>query len=224
MLSSGRLHLLARMLLAAALVVLVHLRDERVALRLGVTSDWQTPTERDASFTYTTGDLYCGAIFTEVCAGDVVAPPISSGTWKSCRSISRATCTISSSDGVIRPDSPMKSAFSRCAVSRMRSHGHHHAEIDDLEVVALEHDADDVLADVVHVALHGGDDDAAVGARDAVLLLLDERHEMRDRALHHARALHHLRQEHLAGAEQVADDVHAVHQRTFDHLQRPLGS
>ena len=30
---------------------------------------------------------------------------------------------------------------------------HHDAEIDDREVVALEHDADDVLADVVHVTL-----------------------------------------------------------------------
>ena len=41
---------------------------------------------------------------------------------------------------------------------------------------------------------------------------------MGDRLLHHARALHDLRQEHLAGAEQVADDVHAVHQRAFDDL------
>jgi hypothetical protein len=32
---------------------------------------------------------------------------------------------------------------------------HHHAEIDDLVVVAGEDHADDVLADVVHVALHG---------------------------------------------------------------------
>jgi hypothetical protein len=38
---------------------------------------------------------------------------------------------------------------------------------------------------------------------------------MRDRLLHHPRRLHHLRQEHLAGAEEVADDVHAVHQRNF---------
>jgi len=30
----------------------------------------------------------------------------------------------------------------------------------------------------------------------------------------------HLRQEHLALAEQVADHVHAVHQRAFDHVQR----
>jgi hypothetical protein len=30
---------------------------------------------------------------------------------------------------------------------------HHHAEIDHVEVVALEHHADDVLADIVNVAL-----------------------------------------------------------------------
>jgi hypothetical protein len=40
--------------------------------------------------------------------------------------------------------------------------------------------------------------------------------------LHHARRLHHLGQEHLAGAEQVADHVHAGHQRAFDHRQRRL--
>ena len=43
---------------------------------------------------------------------------------------------------------------------------------------------------------------------------------MRDRLLHHARAFHDLRQEHLAGAEEIADDVHAVHQRALDHLDR----
>ena len=38
----------------------------------------------------------------------------------------------------------------------------HDAEVDDLVVVAGEHDADDVLADVVHVALHGGEEDLAL--------------------------------------------------------------
>ena len=42
---------------------------------------------------------------------------------------------------------------------------HHDAEIDDLVIVALEHDADDVLADVVHVALDGGEQDACRPAR-----------------------------------------------------------
>ena len=45
--------------------------------------------------------------------------------------------------------------------------------------------------------------------------------QMRDRFLHHAGRLDHLRKEHLARPEQVADDVHAVHQRAFDDLDRP---
>ena len=39
---------------------------------------------------------------------------------------------------------------------------HHDAEIDHLVVVALQHDADDVLADVVHVAFDGRHHDLAV--------------------------------------------------------------
>ena len=104
---------------------------------------------------------------------------------------------------------------------------HHHAEIDDLVIVALEHDADDALADVVHVALDGRQHDLAVRAlpRGAflALLLVHVGQQIGDRLLHDARRLDHLRQEHLAGAEQVADHVHAVHQRPFDHGERPLG-
>ena len=57
MLSCGAFDLLAGVLLATPLVVLVHLGDEDVRAASRETSDWQTPTERDASFTYTTGDL-----------------------------------------------------------------------------------------------------------------------------------------------------------------------
>ena len=45
--------------------------------------------------------------------------------------------------------------------------------------------------------------------------------QKRDRLLHHARGFHHLRQEHLARAEQIADHVHARHQRALDHIERP---
>ena len=124
----------------------------------------------------------------------------------------------------------MMSAFSAERGFEDLRRRHHDAEIDDLVVVALEHDADDVLADVVHVALHRRHHDLAVGAAldraagglPRCLFLLHERHQVGDRLLHHARRLHHLRQEHLAGAEQVADHVHAVHQRAFDHVQRAL--
>ena len=69
-----------------------------------------TGTARLASSTWTTGSLYCGAIFTAVCARLVVAPPMSRGNLNPWRSISRATCTISSRDGVIRPLTPIRSA------------------------------------------------------------------------------------------------------------------
>ena len=60
-----------------------------------------------------------------------------------------------------------------------------------------------------------------LGRDVAVFSRLDVGQQVRDRLLHHARALHHLRQEHLAGAEQVADHVHAGHQRALDDLDRP---
>ncbi len=56
----------------------------------------------------------------------------------------------------------------------------------------------------------------------ALLLRLHVRLEIRNRTLHGARALDDLRQEHLSGAEEVADDLHPVHQRPLDDVERPL--
>ena len=42
---------------------------------------------------------------------------------------------------------------------------HHHAEVNHFVIVAAQHDADDVLADIVNVALHGGHDDAPLDER-----------------------------------------------------------
>ncbi len=69
------------------------------------------------------GPGYSGAIFTAVCSRLVVAPPISSGSVNPWRAISRATCAISSSDGVMSPESPTRSARSSTAARRMRSQG-----------------------------------------------------------------------------------------------------
>ncbi len=79
----------------------------------------------------------------------------------------------------------------------------------------------------MHIALHRGDDDFALRAhvaarfREPLLFLFDERNQVRHGLFHDARRFHHLRQEHLALAKQVAHDVHAVHQRPFDHVDRP---
>ena len=116
-------------------------------------------------------------------------------------------------------------APARLAVCRIFSHGHHHAEVDHLVIVAAEHDADDVLADVVDVALDGGHQDlaarlAAAARRALAFSASMNGQQVGDGLLHDAGTLDHLRQEHLAGAEEIADDVHAVHERPFDDRQR----
>ena len=58
---------------------------------------------------------------TAVCWREVVAPPISSGSSSSRRCISVATDTISSSEGVISPESPTASHPSSTAVLRIVS-------------------------------------------------------------------------------------------------------
>ena len=158
-----------------------------------------------------------------MCWRDVVAPPISRGSSSLERSSSRATVdhlVERRRDQPGEPDHVDPLALGRLENRRGR---HHHAEVDHLVVVAAEHDADDVLADVVHVALDGREQDLALRAAAAVSLGLHERLQIRHGTLHHACRLDDLRQEHPAGAEQVADNAHAVHQRPLDHVERAVG-
>ncbi len=99
---------------------------------------------------------------------------------------------------------------------------HHHAEIDDFVVITLQHHADDIFTDIVYVTLHRGDDHLAV-AGTFLFAGLNVRFEVGHRLLHYAGRFHHLRQEHFPFAKQVADHIHAVHQRPFDHLNRAGG-
>ena len=73
----------------------------------------------------------------------------------------------------------------------------------------------------MHVAFDRGHDDLAGGGKRfetrRLFLGLQIGLQMSDGLLHDARRLDDLRQEHLARAKQVADNVHAVHQRTFYH-------
>jgi len=81
---------------------------------------------------------------TAVWVREVVAPPISSGMVRLSRSISRALCAIFSSEGVIRPENPMMSRVRPLRLENLFPR-HHHAEIDHLVIIALEHDRNDVL-------------------------------------------------------------------------------
>ena len=99
---------------------------------------------------------------------------------------------------------------------------HHHAKIDDFKIIAGEHNADDVLADIVDVSFDRGHDDAAIGAArvPGFLERFDVRQQERDRFLHHPRRFDDLRQEHLSGTEKITDRIHATHQMLLNDIQR----
>ena len=83
-------------------------------------------------------------------------------------------------------------------------------EIEDLEAGALEHHRDEVLADVVDVALHGADHDLA-DRLDAGLG--EQRAQDRHAGLHRVGGEEHLGHEEDAVAEVDADDAHALDER-----------
>ena len=90
-------------------------------------------------------------------------------------------------------------------------------DVVDLVAVVREDDVDEVLADVVDVALDGADHEDALAAGVG---LLHVRLEERDRGLHRLGALQHERQLHLAPAEEVTDHLHAFEQHVVDDRQR----
>ena len=99
----------------------------------------------------------------------------------------------------------------------------HDAEVDDVVVVAGQHDRHDVLSDVVNIALHRRHQDALSPLHQRRIgepLRLHVGDEPGHRPLHRACALHHLRQEHLPRAEEVSDHRHAGHQRPLDDRDR----
>ena len=75
----------------------------------------------------------------------------------------------------------------------------------------------------MHIAFHRGHEDFALGFLVLGFLGLNIGNQMRHRLLHDPGTLDHLGQEHLAIAEQVADHVHAIHQRPFNHLDGMCG-
>ena len=94
-------------------------------------------------------------------------------------------------------------------------HRHLTTEVVHRVAVVLEDRAHEVLADVVHVAVHRGHDDRALGvALHLVEVLLDVGHAL----LHDLGALQHVGEDELATAEAVAHFLHGGQQHLVEHL------
>ncbi len=96
--------------------------------------------------------------------------------------------------------------------------GDHDPEVGDLKTVASQHDAENILSDVMDVALDGGEQDARLAG--AVLGGAHVGLQDLDGVAHHLGGLDDLREEHLAGGEAFAHAGHAVHQRPLDDFHR----
>ena len=94
------------------------------------------------------------------------------------------------------------------------------AEVHDLVPVVAQDDVDEVLADVVHVALHGRDEHLALRGRRRAAGRGDVRLEVRDRRLHRLRGLQHERELHAPVGEELPDGAHPGEQELVDDGER----
>ena len=126
---------------------------------------------------------------------------------------SASACDVDTSNA----DSPIASALDLDGLVEDRVHRHLLAEVVHGVAVVREDRADEVLADVVHVAEHGRQHDDALAH---AFLALEELLEVRDGLLHHLGRLQHERQDQLARAELVADFLHRRQQHVVEHVDR----
>ena len=103
---------------------------------------------------------------------------------------------------------------------------HHNPEIDHLVIVTLQDNADNVLADIMHIAFDGGHQHFACKTAGPFLAACRQpfgfhiRQQTGHGLFHDAGGFDHLRQKHFSSPEQIPHLVHTGHQRPFDHLQR----
>ena len=94
---------------------------------------------------------------------------------------------------------------------------HLHADVDHVEAGSLEHDVDEVLADVVHVALNGAHQEGA----DLLDPRIDEqRAEELERTRHRSTGDQHLRDEEVAALESGSDLLERRDQRLEEQRVR----
>src|SRR6056297_357607 len=100
----------------------------------------------------------------------------------------------------------------------------HHTQINNLIVIAAQYNRDNILSDVVNVALYRSQQNFCFWFTlfGLILLRFDERNQNGNAFLHYPRAFHYLRQKHLTGAKKIANYIHTVHHRSFNYLNRVI--
>ena len=90
---------------------------------------------------------------------------------------------------------------------------YHNAKVYNLHIIALKHNADNVLANIVNISLYGSSNNLArmLWSRALLHIRLKKVHC----ALHYFSAFNHLRQKHLALSKEFSYSAHSTHQGTL---------
>mmetsp|Transcript_8136 Transcript_8136/g.11201 ORF Transcript_8136/g.11201 Transcript_8136/m.11201 type:complete len:218 (-) Transcript_8136:2100-2753(-) len=104
----------------------------------------------------------------------------------------------------------------------------HDPKINDTVVVALQDNTHNVLSNVVHVTLDGGQEDGSVIPSHSswvlfqffFLFLFHEWNQVGHSLLHHTSRFDDLRQKHLSSTEEVTHNIHTTHEWAFNDSQR----
>ena len=99
--------------------------------------------------------------------------------------------------------------------------GNHHAQIVHFEAITGEDHANDVLADIMNIALYSSHDDSSRRALVGIgsFILFHKGGEPRDSLFHDPGRLYYLGEKHFTLSEKVSHDRHAIHKWAFNDLQ-----
>ncbi len=162
--------------------------------------------------------LYCGAIFSFVNFSESAAPPTSSGTRMPASRKSAAVVTICCALFTSRPERPIASGLMLAVRADQIFGRHFDAQIDHVVAVVLQNDLDEIFADVVHVALHRGQNHLRALLHVSAFSM--NCFEVADGGLHRFGGLQHFGDDQFVVVEEPADFGHAGHQRAVDDVER----
>ena len=98
---------------------------------------------------------------------------------------------------------------------------HHNAEVNHFETIARKHDADDVLADIMHIAVGCSEHYTRLQATSSCFVRgIDVWLQNSHSVLHDLSRADDLWQEHLSFAKQDTDVLHGLHEWSLDDLNR----
>src|SRR5690625_2550963 len=101
--------------------------------------------------------------------------------------------------------------------------GIHDADIDHFIVVTSQNNGNYIFSDIVNIPLYGSHQDPSfqIGLLVDLLLRFDIGYKHSHPLLHDACTLYHLRQKHFTRSKKVSHNIHTIHHRTLNYLNRP---